>query len=141
MYGKRTETAVAALSRLAQVYDGGRTKLSASDIADDCRLQRPFVAKVLTNLSQAGLVRGSPGPGGGYALTRDPTTITLYDVFRLFEREDCGIEGLLHSGRLALEDNRGLRENLSRLKVALDRLLHDTTFASAQMVATEPPGE
>ena len=34
MYGKQTERAIAAMSRLAEVWDGGRTRLSATDIAE-----------------------------------------------------------------------------------------------------------
>ena len=88
MYGKQTETAIAAMSRLAEVWDDGKVRMSATEIADSRGLQRPFVAKILTVLSQAGLVTGSPGPGGGYALATAPTKINLHQVFRLFERED-----------------------------------------------------
>ena len=55
MYGKQTERAIAALSRLAEVWDGGRTRLSSVDIADNRGLPRPMVAKLLTTLSQGGL--------------------------------------------------------------------------------------
>ena len=34
MYGKATETAIAAMSKLAEVYDDGETNLSATDIAE-----------------------------------------------------------------------------------------------------------
>ncbi len=88
MYGKQTERAIGALSRLAEVWDGGKTRLSAVEIADHRGLPRPMVAKILTTLSQAHLVVGSPGPGGGYALARPPLQITLQEVHDLFERED-----------------------------------------------------
>ena len=69
MYGKQTERAIGAMSRLAEVWDGGKTRLSAFEIADQRGLPRPMVAKILTTLSQANLVTGSPGPGGGYCLS------------------------------------------------------------------------
>ncbi len=34
MYSKATETAIAAMTRLAEVYDRGRTRLSAVEIAE-----------------------------------------------------------------------------------------------------------
>ena len=46
MYGKQTERAIAAMSRLAEVWDGGRTRLSAMDIAEQRSLPGPMVAKV-----------------------------------------------------------------------------------------------
>jgi Rrf2 family iron-sulfur cluster assembly transcriptional regulator len=68
-YGKTAQTAIAAVSRLAEVYDPARrVKLNSADIAGHRHLPQPVVSKVLTTLSQAGIVSGSPGPGGGYWL-------------------------------------------------------------------------
>jgi len=88
MYGKQTERAIGALSRLAEVWDGGATRLSAMQIAEQRGLPAPMVAKILSTLSQAGIVAGSPGPGGGYSLARPPAEITLKQVHALFEREN-----------------------------------------------------
>lgn len=87
-YGKTTQSAISAMSRLAEVHDDGKTLLSSGDIAKARGLPKPLVAKLLTILSQAGLVTGSPGPGGGYTLARPPREISLYDVATLFERHD-----------------------------------------------------
>jgi Rrf2 family iron-sulfur cluster assembly transcriptional regulator len=88
-YGKTAQHAIAAVSRLAQAYDPVRkAKLSSADIAESRGLPQPVVAKVLTILSQAGLVGGSPGPGGGYWLAKPPAEISFYDVAILFDRLD-----------------------------------------------------
>ncbi len=128
MYGKQTECAIAAMSRLAEVYDGGETRLSAADIADSRGLQRPFVAKILSVLSQAGLVTGSRGPGGGCALARDPKRIKLYDVFKLFEREDDSTNCPFGGGRCGVGHPCPLHDKLVSVQKAMDRLLHETTF-------------
>ena len=86
-YGKTTQTAIAAMSRLAEVYDAGQP-LSSHEIAKDRELAQPLVAKLLTVLSQAGLVTGSRGPGGGYSLARKPIAISLHDIAAVFERHD-----------------------------------------------------
>jgi len=128
MYGKQTETAIAAMSRLAEVYDNGETRLSASDIAADRHLQRPFVGKILSALSQAGLVVGSPGPGGGYTLARHPREITIHEVYRLFEREDVGVECPFGGGVCGVGEACALHDKLLNLKNTLDEMLHGTTF-------------
>lgn len=88
-YGKTAQTAIAAVSRLAEVYDPNkRVKLNSADIAENRHLPQPVVAKVLTLLSQAGIVNGSPGPGGGYWLARLPGNVSLFDVVTLFEKLD-----------------------------------------------------
>ena len=87
MYGKATQNAIAAVSRLAEMYDNGQTRLSAEEIARSRGLQKPFVSKLLSTLATAGIVTGARGPGGGFTLARHPRKIRLYDVFTLFERE------------------------------------------------------
>lgn len=128
MYGKATETAIAAMSRLAEIYDGGSTRLSAADIAASRGLQGPFVAKVLTKLSQAGLVTGSRGPGGGFALAKKPRDIRLREVYRLFEREDENNNCPFGGGVCGAGEPCPLHQKLVDVKQSMDALLQDTTF-------------
>ncbi|CAN5141338.1 hypothetical protein BH11PLA2_BH11PLA2_33000 [soil metagenome] len=91
-YGKTAQTAIAAVSRLAEVHNATqRVKLNSAEIAKQRSLPQPIVAKVLTVLSQAGVVNGSPGPGGGYWLARPPETVTILDVVSLFERVEQNV--------------------------------------------------
>ncbi len=53
-YGKTTQTAISAMSRLAEVYES-REQLSSHDIARDREIAQTLAAKLLTTLSQAGL--------------------------------------------------------------------------------------
>ncbi|MEX0321366.1 MAG: Rrf2 family transcriptional regulator [Puniceicoccaceae bacterium] len=87
-YGKTASNAIAAMSYLAERYGDENAKTSSAAISDDRQISRPLVAKVLTILSQAGLVGGSPGPGGGYCLAKPPQEIFLIDIIRLFEKVD-----------------------------------------------------
>jgi len=128
MYGRQTENAIAAMSRLAEVYDSGKTRLSAADIAKSRQLQGPFVAKILTSLSQAGLITGSPGPGGGYTLARPPKQITLYQVFELFEREEEGLACPFGGGVCGHGDPCPLHHKLVAVKNSMDELLRNTNF-------------
>ena len=87
-FGKTAQTAISALSLLAEIYDKGETKLSSTDIAERRGLPQPVVAKVLTIVSSLGLVDGTRGPGGGYWLKRPPGKITLLEIVEEFERQD-----------------------------------------------------
>jgi Rrf2 family protein len=86
LHNRTTQTAIAAMSRLAELYDQSATA-SSKDIAESRGLPVPVVAKILTELSRAGWVTGAPGPRGGYRLAFPPQEITLYDIVDLFERE------------------------------------------------------
>jgi Rrf2 family protein len=128
MYGKQTERAIAAMSRLAEVWDGGKTRLSALDIADQRGLPRAMVAKLLTVLSQAGLVNGSPGPGGGYALARRPDQIALQDVYALFERDDTSPLCPFGGGVCGVGEPCALHDRLVQMQASVRSMLRDTSF-------------
>jgi Rrf2 family iron-sulfur cluster assembly transcriptional regulator len=128
MYGKQTGCAIAAVSRLAEVYDDGVTRVSATEIADVRGHPRPMVAKILSVLSQAGIVKGSPGPGGGFTLARDPAEIRLHDVFRLFEREEQELMCPFGGGICGQGEPCALHDRLAEVRDAMHRLLHETTF-------------
>jgi len=128
MYGKSTENAIAAMSRLAEVWDGGTTLLSATQIAENRKLQKPFVSKILSNLSQAGLVQGTRGPGGGFKLSRAPSEITLHDVYLVFERENESTNCPFGGGICGVGLSCVLHENLVELQDSKREFLKNTSF-------------
>lgn len=129
-YGKTAQTAIAAVSRLSQVHDPTRpTRLNSAEIAASRNLPQPVVAKVLTTLSQAGVIVGSPGPGGGYALARPPERITLYEVACLFDRLDDSLGCPFGPGWCGTGPQCPLHEQLGALRAAVEAFLRQTTFA------------
>ena len=80
MFSKSLEAALGAMACLAQSYDGGITTLTAEQIATDRLLLKPFLAKLLTALSQGGLVISKPGRNGGFTLSREPAEISLEQI-------------------------------------------------------------
>ena len=127
MYGKATQTAIAALSRLAEVYDGGETRLSAAEIADSRGLQRPFVSKVLSTLSQADLIEGTRGPGGGFSFAMHPKEVSLYDVYVLFEHEGTSEACPFGGGVCGKGGKCPMHDRLSDVRKA-NREVLNTTF-------------
>lgn len=128
MYGKQTERAIAAVSRLAEVWDEGKTRLSAAEIADQRGLPRPMVAKILTALSQANVVAGSPGPGGGYALARHPSEITFREVYDIFERVDRSPLCPFGGGVCGVGEPCALHDRLVGTQREIQSFLATTTF-------------
>ncbi len=126
---KTTRNAIAAMSRLAELYSCESTNLvSSREIAESRNLPVPLVGKILTELSRGGLVSGSPGPGGGYRLARPPSEISLKDVVLLFERESdepCPFG----PGWCGKKEPCPLHDSLSAMMVEFDEYLIQTTFA------------
>src|SRR5579883_828223 len=77
---------------------------SSHRIAQITGIPLPTVAKLMKNLSRAGLVESQRGAGGGYSLGRVASQITVADVIQAVEGpialtacadtsdEQCGIE-------------------------------------------------
>jgi FeS assembly SUF system regulator len=59
---------------------GERQQVTAAALAEETRLPRATVAKLLKTLSHAGIVAGARGVAGGYRLARDATTISVAEV-------------------------------------------------------------
>jgi Rrf2 family transcriptional regulator, iron-sulfur cluster assembly transcription factor len=83
VYGKMAANAIAIMSYLAAEPN---QQAGSGEIAAARRISPTLAAKLLTQLAAAGLVRGQPGPGGGYALDRPAKEISLLDVASLFEQ-------------------------------------------------------
>jgi len=63
----------------------GEAPILRRDIAARQEISANYVAQLFRRLRVAGLVDGVKGPGGGYRLTRDATTVSVGDVVRAVE--------------------------------------------------------
>ena len=90
-YGKMANYAIASASYLAAHYDSTGFKANSARIAKARCLSKPLVGKLMSQLSTAGIVKGTPGPGGGFYLARHPKEISLMEIVRLFEKIEDGL--------------------------------------------------
>lgn len=75
---RQADYAVRAVLHLAEIKNGGRAP--TSKIASEEHIPPSFLAKIVSQLSVAGLVQTSRGARGGVSLARDPSEITLLEV-------------------------------------------------------------
>jgi Rrf2 family protein len=119
----RGDYAVRAMLALATVEDADRPA-SVRWIAERMAIPVRFLPHVMTDLSRAGLVVGSPGRKGGYRLGRPAREINVLEVVDAVEAEPeiprCVLRGgpCRPDGRCAVHDvfagaTRALRVSLS----------------------------
>lgn len=77
MLPKTAEYALRAVVCLGRDSD---ETASADHLAEQTKVPRRYLHKVLQDLVRAKLVRSQSGPGGGYALARSPEKVTILDV-------------------------------------------------------------
>ena len=78
-------------------------RLSATELAEETGVPLPTAQKLMQRLAAAGLLTGQRGSGGGYALARPVTDISLADIVEAVEgpiamtvcsegRTDCALD-------------------------------------------------
>lgn len=137
----RGRYALRAMVDLALHTDEGL--VSRRDIATRQGISADYVAQLFRRLRAAGLVEGVKGPGGGYRLVRDATTICVGDVVRAAEGSigvtDCVASGDDPACRLVEECvTRAVWQQVSQ---AVERVLDGITLAklcdAAQALAVQ----
>lgn len=87
---RQTDYAVRVVLALAK--QGQAARISSAAIQREMQIPKAFMARIVAQLAQAGLVNTFPGREGGLSLPRPPEQITLLEVVEAFE------------GRLLLSD-------------------------------------
>ena len=81
LLSKKTDYALLILTYL---HNHG-TGASAREIADQYHLSRPFVANILKELCQRGVVASHRGVKGGYVLQRSAASISMKEILQMLE--------------------------------------------------------
>lgn len=94
----------AIVAMVAAARHCGGARVSAVQLAEETGLPAPTVAKLVSRLTAAGLLRGTRGRAGGLKLARPAAAITLADIVEAVEgpialsacceegRHDCTLE-------------------------------------------------
>ncbi|HEY4632844.1 MAG TPA: Rrf2 family transcriptional regulator [Candidatus Limnocylindrales bacterium] len=104
--------------------------LSVTRISVTMAIPERFLARVMRDLTGAGLVEARTGRNGGYRLARPATSISLLDVISAVESVDplrqCVLRGIPcgSSGRCAVHDT------FTEARTALQERLAEATLAS-----------
>jgi Rrf2 family transcriptional regulator, cysteine metabolism repressor len=77
---RKSEYALLALVTLAKNYNSRLVTISY--IAEENNTPQKFLEQILILLKQSGYVKSVRGPSGGYKLSKDPSEITIAEVFR-----------------------------------------------------------
>ena len=68
----------------AMVYFSARhpyqTKFTVSEVSEALHISKIYLEQVFTQLRKAGILQATKGPQGGYSLTGNPESITVYSV-------------------------------------------------------------
>ncbi len=122
---KLSDYAAVLMACLAE--DGER--VSAQALAERARLELPTVAKLLKQLSSAGLVNATRGTTGGYVLARAAEHISVADIVIAIEGPMGLTECSVHQGGCSRESFCAISSNLRKISMAVEHALRSVTLA------------
>ena len=126
LFSAKAEYACVAMLELAARH-GDPKPLRLAEIAEKHGIPQPFLVQILLQLKGAGLVMSTRGAAGGYALTKAPDEITLFDVVTVIDRQESGprqkdpLQPTLHV--------QNIRSVWDRIQQAQTDMLKQTTLA------------
>ncbi|MDL1910449.1 Rrf2 family transcriptional regulator [Chloroflexi bacterium CFX6] len=124
---RQADYAVRAVLHLARAGNTERSATSA--IAKEQNIPPSFLAKIISQLSIAGLLHTSRGARGGVTLARDPKDITLLEVVEAIDGPIQLNECVGDSGACTFDDNCPIKPIWCDAQEELVRRLKNATFA------------
>lgn len=124
---RQADYAVRAMVYLAQL--GADRRAATSQIAQEKQIPPSFLAKIVSQLSVAGLLQTSRGAHGGVSLARSPDDITLLDVVEAIDGPILLNECVAENGACTFGDSCDIRPIWCDAQKELVARLKGTTFS------------
>ena len=124
---RQADYAARAIFYLARTGNGKR--ISTNQVAKQQNIPVSFLAKIISQLSIAGLLNTSRGASGGVTLARKPENITLLDVIQAIDGPIQLNNCILQDDACCLQENCSMQLVWCEAQNELIARLKDTTFA------------
>ena len=134
---KKADYGLMAMKHLAEHTDRGAC--SAKDVADAYGIPHEALAKILQRLAKVGLVRSQHGVNGGYTLTRDPKTISAFEVIKAIDGPLFITSCVTPHGECSQSIKCTIRQPLRRVNESIAQVLRSVTIS--QMAEDSPDAE
>ncbi|GAP12542.1 transcriptional regulator, BadM/Rrf2 family [Longilinea arvoryzae] len=113
-------------------------RAATSQIAEEQRIPPSFLAKIISQLSIAGLIHTSRGARGGVSLARSPEEITILEVVEAIDGPIALNECTSSPDACPFGENCPLRKLWCGTQTELIEKLATTTFAQFMSEASSP---
>jgi Rrf2 family protein len=143
MLSKKAKYAIKALLRLADHQQGEPMRIA--DLARMEQIPPKFLEFILLGLKNNGVLQSRKGKGGGYLLARDPGTIYLGQIVRMFDGPLAPVPCASQTAYVRCADCQneavcGVRLAMKEVRDATAKVLDGTSLASLRRkVDSVPP--
>jgi len=133
---RQADYALRAMLYLAQLEPAQRA--ATSQIADKQRIPPSFLAKIISQLSIAGLIHTSRGARGGVTLAREPREISLLEVVESIDGPILLNECTEDTSVCPFGENCAIRDLWCNAQGELVNRLRSTSFAQFVKTSATP---
>jgi Rrf2 family protein len=119
----KLEYACRALVQLAKRYEGSGVT-SIEELANLEKIPAKYLAQILSELRNGGLVESRRGKQGGYLLARSPDQISISDVISLIESEMFS-----ESSRVSGDSGEAIAKAWTEIQERFEEIVRSITLA------------
>ena len=137
---RNTDYALRLAAALAAQYDTGKV-LSARMLSQNNNVPYSLACKLLQKYQQAGIVKSTMGPKGGFSLARRPSEITFLELIEVIQGPIRVNRCLLEPFACPMKERCPLHPKLADLQEEMQRHLRNTTLAELAQAQDNPFAE
>ena len=108
--------------------DTERQGVLQKEISLNQNISVKYLDSIIAGLKASGLVTTLSGRGSGYLLTKKPSEITVYDIYRAFESELAVVQCLILEGVCGYESQCLAKSFWSELNSAMEKTMSGSTI-------------
>jgi len=123
---KKTDYAFRLMLNLSINY--GKGAISARILSNEEKVSYQLTCKLLQQLHDAGYIKSSMGPKGGYFLSISPSQISLADIVRVIQSPICLSDCLLGINDCPKKSNCSIHNELHSLGNYINNFLSNLTL-------------
>lgn len=133
MLTRKSKYGLKALLMLAE--EAGQGPVLVADLAERQRIPKKFLEAILLDLKRHGFLVSKKGKGGGYLLSRAPSTITVGQIIRVLEGPlalvPCASQTQYRRCEECVDEATcGVRVAMVEVRDATSRILDKTTLSA-----------
>ncbi len=128
LFTKSTAYALQALIELSK-YD---KPIDVTALSEKTEIPKPFLAKLLQNLSKKNMIKSYKGIHGGFLLTKEPKDIKIIDIFKIIEDKDSLVFYCSSDARNCTRDRSAICSTMpffNKLENEIDKIIEKYTLA------------
>jgi len=126
IFSRKCELGIQAVLYLASAE--GRDVISSEEIANELKIPKEFISKILQELTSSGIISSKKGKMGGFSLAKNPNKVHLIDIVLAIDGADIFSKCVLGFSQCSSETPCPMHAKWSQLIDETFKMLSEETI-------------